>query len=199
MMKKFLTIVSAALTLGVSQAEVQTGSEAPEFELTSVDGKSVSLKSYKGKTIVLEWHNPGCPFVKKFYTPGKMQELQEATVAGGGVWLTINSSADGKPGSHTSEEMAKILADQKFAGTEYLFDRDGLVGKTYGAKTTPHIYIIDKEGNVVYQGAIDSKKSTKSKDIAGATNYVETTLKALSEGKDITPSQTPAYGCGVKY
>jgi len=185
---------------GFASAEVQNGSEAPAFSLKNLAGETVSLSDFKGKTDVLEWSNPDCPFVKKFYKPGKMQEWQKSTTEAGGVWLTINSSAKGKSGYYSASEMATKLENSGgYNGSAYLLDTDGKVGKTYGAKTTPHIYIIDKEGNLAYQGAIDSKKSVNAADIDEATNYIVKTLAALESGDKVSPDKTKPYGCSVKY
>lgn len=175
------------------------GALAPEFTLSDAGGKSRSLADYKGKWVVLEWVNYDCPFVKKHYGSGNMQKLQAAAKTKGAVWLSINSSAPGKQGHFAGAELAKRIADEKAAPEAYLLDPDGKVGKTYNAKTTPTMFIINPEGLVVYAGAIDDKASTDREDIATAKNYVQAALDAGMAGKPVETAATQAYGCGVKY
>ncbi|MEM1133421.1 MAG: thioredoxin family protein [Pseudomonadota bacterium] len=192
------TLGSYAL-IAPSQAAVQTGAEARGFMLTNADGERVSLRDYRGKTVVLEWHNPGCPFVQKHYNSGNMQKTQAAAKADGVVWLTINSGAAGKQGDLTAAEAKAMIADQDFNASHYLFDRDGRVGKAYGAKTTPHMYIIDSSGKLVYQGGIDDKPTANQADIAGARNHVTEALKEIKAGKAVSVASSRPYGCSVKY
>lgn len=195
-----LTSVFVAVLLSIfTVAAVENGSMAPDFELKGADGKTYKLSDFKGKTVVLEAINFQCPFVKKFYSVGKMQEYQAQAKKDGVVWLTICSSAKGKPGYMTADKVNKKLAKVKAVPAAYLLDTDGKVGKAYNMKTTPHMYVISPEGKLVYQGAIDSKKSTKSADIEKSTNYVTQALNELAAGKEISQPNTKAYGCSVKY
>jgi peroxiredoxin len=176
------------------------GEPAPAFTLTDLAGKSHQLADFKGKTVVLEWTNPECPFVVKHYeSSGNLPATQKAATADGVVWLQINSAAAGKQGDYDVAAVQAWLAKNQAAATAYLRDRDGKVGKAYGAKTTPHLYVINPEGVLVYQGAIDSNRSTDAKDIADAENYVKSALAALKAGKPVATPSTQPYGCGVKY
>ena len=172
---------------------------APAFSGQDINGKTVSLSDYKGKTVVLEWTNPGCPFVQKFYGAGKMQELQKAALVDGVVWISINSGAQGKQGHMTPEEAKKVTAEKGWSGSAYILDGKGEIGKAYGAKTTPHMFVIDKEGVLVYAGAIDDKESANPSDIATAKNYVSAALADIKASKPVAVSASHSYGCGVKY
>lgn len=199
-MKRIFTILSIGLFLTApASAELTNGQKAPDFTLTDVNGQSHSLSQYDGKYRVLEWTNHGCPFVVKHYDSGNMPKLQADSIGKGVVWFSINSSAEGKEGSMSAEEWKKILTEKKSAATATLLDSDGKVGKLYGAQTTPHMYIIDPAGNLIYQGAIDSKPSADQADIAGATNYVSKALDEAMSGKPVSEPSTKAYGCSVKY
>jgi peroxiredoxin len=173
--------------------------KAPNFSLNGVDGKTYTLSDFAGKYVVLEWNNFDCPFVKKHYGSGNMQALQKRFVDKGVVWLTICSSAKGKQGFYDAETLKSMIADRKLASTAYLRDPDGTVGREYGAKTTPHMFVIDPKGMLIYAGAIDDKPSTDPADIKGAKNYVAACLDAAMAGKPIDPATTASYGCGVKY
>ncbi len=172
---------------------------AQDFKLSGADGKEYSLSDYKGKTVVLEWVNYDCPFVKKHYSVNNMQNLQKKYTEQGVVWLSICSSAPGNQGHFTVEVINQRMKEAKASPTAYLIDESGTVGKLYGAKTTPHMFIINAKGALVYNGAIDSIKSTKSDDIAKADNYVAQALDALLAGKELPVSNNKSYGCGVKY
>jgi len=191
-------VLSAVLAAGV-RAEVTTGAAAPDFTLTDTSRTSHNLSDFKGKVVVLEWVNHGCPFVVKHYSPGNMQGLQADYTSKGVVWLSICSSAEGKQGYYTAEGWQKLNAEKGGKATAILLDPEGTVGKLYGAKTTPHMYVINAEGTLVYQGAIDDKPSTDSDDIPGAKNYVKAALDEVLAGKPVTMGQTKPYGCGVKY
>ena len=180
-------------------AAPQVGSTAPAFKLNDVNGRVVSLSDYKGKTVVLEWHNPGCPYVKKHYDSGSMQKTQAQAKADGAVWLTINSGAPGKQGHMSGAEAKALVASQRLNSTAYLLDPKGVVGKGYGATTTPHMYIIDGRGTLVYSGGIDDKPTNKQSDIAGARNHVLAALGELKAGKAVSVSTSRPYGCSVKY
>ncbi len=186
-------------TPGAALAVAQVGQPAPAFTLTDSEGKSLALADFAGKTVVLEWTNHQCPFVVKHYGAGNMQAQQRAAVADGVVWLTINSSAPGKQG-HIDAATAKRLAAEQSAGrSAYLFDPSGDVGRAYGAKTTPHMYVIDPTGVLRYAGAIDSIPSADQDDIPKATQYVSTALAELAAGKPVGTPVTQPYGCSVKY
>lgn len=192
------TAFALLIALAVA-AHADVGQPAKNFTLKSAVGKAVSLSDFKGKVVVLEWTNPGCPFVKKHYGSGNMQKLQKDATAKGVVWLSICSSAPGKQGNMSGEEAAKLAAENGSVPTAYLLDEDGKVGQLYGAKRTPEMYVINKEGTLVYHGAIDDKKTPDPADIAGAKNFVAAALDEVLAGKPVSTPQTEAYGCSVKY
>jgi peroxiredoxin len=175
------------------------GSKAPEFSLKDMNGKDVSLSKYSGKIVVLEWFNPECPFVKKHYNPGSMQNAQKKVVERGGVWLTISSSAEGKQGFLTTESAKSLAASLKLNSTAVLLDHSGMVGRTYGARTTPHMFVIGKDGTLAYAGAVDDHPSVKESDIPGAKSYVLAAFDALAAGESVGTAVTEPYGCSVKY
>ncbi|MEO9601528.1 redoxin domain-containing protein [Parasphingorhabdus sp.] len=190
----------AAISLASPLAAAQrNGAIAQDFKLTDVNGKTVQLSQFRGKTVVLEWHNPGCPFVAKHYRSGNMQAAQKTARQQGVVWLTINSGAKGKQGHMTGTEAKTLIATQNIQSTNYLFDTKGLVGKAYGAKTTPHMYIINGTGELVYQGAIDDKPTANPADIKSARNHVLAALKEIKSGDKVSVAQSRPYGCPVKY
>ncbi|MEJ0063219.1 MAG: redoxin family protein [Alphaproteobacteria bacterium] len=154
---------------------------------------------YKGKTVVLEWNNPECPFVKKHYGTGNMQTLQKYAMDKGVVWLAINSGAPGKQGHLTPETAKTVLAEVKSTPTAYILDPEGKLGRLYGAKSTPHMFVIDKAGVVAYAGAIDDKPTYNPEDVPGAENYVKAAVDALAAGQQPVKTHATAYGCGVKY
>jgi len=196
----FVASLVSLLSLHTAFAESATvGSPAPDFRLPDATGKETSLSQFKGKTVVLEWYNPGCPFVKKFYSNGDMQRFQKTAREKGAVWLTISSNAPGKPGHISQADAPAAVQSAKLDSTALLLDPSGTVGRSYGARTTPHIFVIDAKGMLVYAGAIDSEPSTDSGDIAGATNYALGAVDALAAGKAVEPSSTEPYGCSVKY
>jgi peroxiredoxin len=202
-MMRFLLMVSAAAVLSFNAfAGVTSGAAAPEFSLQGSDGKTYKLSDFKGKIVVLEWFNKDCPFVRKFYTSKTMQGLQKDWTGKGVVWFTVSSAAEGKEGFMKPDENNKYRTENTVASTATLLDTTGKVGKLYGAKTTPHMFVINKDGKVAYQGAIDDKPSANPKELAGATNYVTAALTALTtDGKAsaIKVSSTTPYGCSVKY
>ncbi len=177
----------------------KVGAAAPAFSLTDSNGQKHSLGEAKGKYVVLEWFNPGCPFVQKHYGSGNMQKLQEEFTKKGVVWYAVDSSAPGKEGHLTPELANKQMTDWKMRATAILIDADGKTGQAFGAKNTPHMFIINPDGKVVYEGAIDSKPSANPDDIAGATNYVKAALDESLAGKPISTANTKPYGCSVKY
>jgi len=201
-MKKFLIAAMLAFAFLAPQANaaVEIGKAAPNHTFKDIAGKEHSIAGFKGKTVVLEWTNPGCPFVRKFYGAGEMQRVQSVALKDKNVvWISINSSAEGKEGNLTNDTAKKWIAEQKSNTSAYVLDASGEFGNLYGAKTTPHLFVIDKAGIVQYQGAIDSIKSADSDDIKKADNYVLKALAALKDGSKVEPSSTQPYGCSVKY
>ncbi len=172
---------------------------APDFTLTGADGKSYTLSEFQGKHVVLEWVNFGCPFVRKHYDSGNMQSLQSTWTDSGVVWLSISSSAEGKQGWYEGEALQAQLQKEGSHATAYLIDADGTVGKAYGARTTPHMYVIDPEGRLVYAGGIDNIHSADPADIARATNYVDEALECCFTGVEEFTKTSQPYGCSVKY
>ena len=195
----FAAVAAAVFAVGVQAAAV-VGEAAPAFTLTDIKGASHSLSDFKGKTVVLEWVNPECPFVVKHYEKsGNIPALQKSATADGVVWLSINSAAAGKQGDYDAAKVAAWSEKTKAAPTAYLRDSDGKVGKAYGAKTTPQIYVINAEGTLVYNGAIDSIRSADAADIAKAENFAAAALAAVKAGKPVEKATTQPYGCSVKY
>jgi len=180
-------------------AAVTIGEKAPDFTAKTADGSEVKLSDYAGKVVVLEWFNKDCPFVRKHYDSANMQTLQKEYTAKDVVWLTVNSSAEGKQGYETAEAALKTVESEGAAPTHVVLDADGAVGKLYDAKTTPHMYVIDKEGTLVYAGAIDDTPSVKTEDIKTAKNYVRAALDAVAAGEAMAEASTKSYGCAVKY
>ena len=176
----------------------EVGKPAPDFKLPGSDGKEHTLSASKGRITVLEWTNPECPFVKKFDDSGEIQKLQKELIGKGVVWYRVNSSNPENNGYQTVAQAADYNNAKKIPAVT-LIDADGKVGQCYAAKTTPHIYVIDKEGTLVYNGAIDDKPSKDAADIATAKNYVRQVVNELAEGKSVSVSTTKPYGCGVKY
>ena len=189
----------AAIAFSASAfASAPPGQPAPQFTLADLSGKPVNLADYKGKTVVLEWHNFACPFVQKHYKSGNMQALQKK-YSNDVVWLAVNSTAKTAFDYMEPAANAKQLSEFKATPAKYLVDDTGKVGMEYGAKTTPHMYIIDPSGKVVYNGAIDDRKSTNVADVPGARNYVSAALDEMKAGKPVTVASTTPYGCSVHY
>lgn len=198
-MKTILTITLAGvLTLFTAQA-AEIGKPAPAFTVKDVTGRSISLSELKGKVVVLEWVNFGCPFVHKHYASGNMAKLQETYTAKGVVWLSVNSAAQGKQGHLEPAKMAEHAAAQGNKASHFLMDSEGKVGRAYDAKVTPHMFIIDQEGRLVYDGAIDSKATTDAADIKTAEQLFANALDAVLAGKQVANAKNKPYGCGVKY
>lgn len=196
------TLVLSAIAFSFSTAVaagVKVGAAAPDFTLTDTNGKSHALSSFKGKTVVLEWFNKGCPYVQKHYKSSNMQGLQKKYTDSGVVWLTVISSAEKKQGFETATEANATRAEWKIASTATLLDPKGDVGRLYQAKTTPQIYIIDAKGTLAYNGAIDSISSSDQADLPKAENYAASALDLIAAGKPVKTSSTKPYGCGVKY
>jgi len=187
------------LTLAVALHAASVGTAAPDFTLKDSNGNAVALSQFKGKTVVLEWNNPDCPFVRKHYGAGNMQKQQAEAESQGVVWLTINSGAGGKQGHLDGAEANAFVAQQHATPTAYLLDPDGNVGKTYGARTTPHMYVIDAQGVLRYMGGIDSIASTDKEDIEKATQFVPQVLAEIEAGKPVSVTTSQPYGCSVKY
>jgi peroxiredoxin len=179
--------------------EPSVGSPAPALTLTDTKGKQHNLADYKGKYVVLEWVNLGCPFVKKHYESGNMQATQKKAVDKGVVWLSVNSSAKWKQGNMSPAAWNEEIADRKLASTAVLLDESGEVGRAYGAKTTPHMYIVNPDGVLIYKGAIDDKPTTDKDDVPRARNYVLAALDESVAGKPVSTPSTTSYGCSVKY
>jgi peroxiredoxin len=205
-MKKLSTAAGAlsltaalALVSSPALAGAKVGEAAPAFSLTDSHAKQHNLADFAGKLVVLEWVNYDCPFVAKHYGSGNMQKLQKKYTGKGVVWLSINSSAPGKQGHFAAEKLQALMAEREAAPTAYLLDPEGEVGRSYGAKTTPHMFIVGEDGKVIYAGGIDDKPSTDEADIATATNYVEAALEEALAGKPVTTVTSPPYGCSVKY
>ncbi|MGI9114433.1 MAG: thioredoxin family protein [Chthoniobacterales bacterium] len=191
-----LSLASAALYAADSPA---VGSAAPDFSLPDANGKTHSLADFKGKYVVLEWFNPECPFVKKHYGSGNMQKLQGDYTSKGVVWLTIDSNAPGAEGNISAEQAREVMKKWNTKQTALLLDPEGKAGRSYGAHNTPHMFVINPEGKVIYEGAIDSKASPNPADIPNSTNYVKVALDESMSGKPVSNATTRPYGCSVKY
>lgn len=195
-----VTLLAAALTFAAPVlAKPVIGQPAPDFQVTDAAGKTQSLSAYKGKTVVLEWNNPECPFVRKHYGAKNMQGQQSEAAGDGVVWLTVNSAAAGKQGQMDAAAATAYVAKSGGKEAAYLLDADGKVGHAYDAKTTPHMFVIDKDGVLRYMGGIDSIASTDVDDIPKATQYVRQALTELAAGKAVSVSTSEPYGCSVKY
>ena len=196
------TLAVAAMALVAGNAVAQTaavGQPAPGFSATDTAGKTVKLSDYPGRFVVLEWVNPGCPFVRKHYSSANMQGVQKEFTAKGVVWLAINSTEPGHGDYLPPARLAAWTAEQKSSATATLMDEKGSIGRAYGARTTPHLYIVNPQGVLVYAGGIDSIPSGRVEDIQTATNYVRQGLNESLAGKPITAAVTKPYGCSVKY
>ena len=198
--KLLTTLLALAASTALFAADSPAvGTTAPDFSLTDSKGKTQTVSQYKGKYVVLEWFNPECPFVKKHYGSGNMQKLQEEFTGKGVVWLTVDSSASGLEGYLTAEQANTKMAEWKTKQTALVLDPDGKAGRSYGAKNTPHMFVINPEGKIVYEGAIDSKATPNPSDIANSTNYVKVALEESMGGKTVSNANTKPYGCSVKY
>ena len=193
------TAALCAFVVAASISFAAVGQEAPAFSLRDYQGTPHALVQYRGRYVVLEWVNFGCPFVGKHYRSGNMQALQREYTAKGVVWLSICSSAAGNQGFLEGAELTQAIAERKAAPTAYLVDKDGAVGRMYGAKTTPDMFIIDPAGRLIYSGGIDDIASTNVDDIPRAHNYVREVLDNAMNGKPVPVSTTRSYGCSVKY
>jgi len=194
-----LLIAAVAVCSSPVLAAPVPGQPAPAFRGIDVNGKPISLADFRGKTVVLEWNNPNCPFVQKHYTSGNMQSLQQKNTAAGVVWLAINSTTESHSDYMAPAKLAAWFGEQKAAPTAVVMDPKGEIGRAYGAKVTPHMYVIDAKGTLVYAGAIDDKRSANPADIKTSTNHVAVALGEVAAGKPVTTSTTTAYGCTIKY
>jgi len=199
MNRKFVILFIILISNLVFAQQAKLNESAPEFKLTDSNGSEHSLSDFADKIVVLEWINFDCPFVKKHYDSKNMQNLQETYTAKDVVWLAVCSSNEGKQGNFSVEEINKRSKNQDAKFTAYLIDKDGTVGKMYGAKTTPHMYIIDKSGMLVYAGGIDDKATTDVDDIEASKNYISSALDELLAGKEVGMQSSTPYGCSVKY
>lgn len=192
-------LVLSTLISNPAWAEVQIGKPAPAFTATDLDGVQLSLASLKGAYTVLEWSNPGCPFVKKHYYSGNLQRLQREFLAKGVKWIIVNSSAPGKQGHLSIEEAQEWMKEQGVSGVKMVLDSAGTVGRSFGAKTTPQLFVIDPQGVVIYAGAIDDDSSASQESVETAKNYVAAALNEELAGKPVAVPVTDPYGCSVKY
>ncbi|MFO6420360.1 thioredoxin family protein [Hylemonella sp. W303a] len=175
------------------------GQSAPDFTLQDVGGKTVRLSDFRGRYVVLEWNNPSCPFVQKHYGSGNMQQLQKEAGAKNVAWLTINSTEAGHADYLAPAQLARWMREQGGASTATLMDTNGVVGRAYAARVTPHMYIVDPQGRLIYAGGIDDKPSARASDIPGATNHIRVGLAQALAGQPLSQSTTRAYGCSIKY
>ncbi len=199
MIKQSLFALALLIAPISAHAATEIGQPAPDFVATDIHGEEIKLSDFKGKNVVLEWSNHQCPYVVKHYDSHNMQNAQKEAVDGGAVWLTIVSSAEGKQGYVSPEEAQKIVEDVGANATTRIMDVSGEIGKLYEAKTTPHMFVIDAEGNLAYEGAIDDNPSVSQDGVEGAQNYVLAALDSLNAGEEVNPAQTAPYGCSVKY
>ncbi len=198
-MKYHLLLLALSSIASSAFAGVSSGSPAPDFSIPDTAGKARGLSEFKGKYVVLEWANPDCPFVKKHYESGNIPGLQHFYTGKGVVWLTIDSSAPGKQGNYPPPDLDKWAKAKNAAATAILLDGDGRVGRQYGAKTTPDMFVINPQGKLIYEGAIDSIASTDTADISKATNYVKAALDQAMAGQQVSTATTKSYGCAIKY
>ena len=198
LMKSVLTTLLFALAT-TAGAALQVGQPAPGFTATDTSGQRHALSEFRGKTVVLEWTNHDCPYVRKHYNSGNMQQQQKDATAQGAVWLSIISSAPGKQGHVTPAQADQLTVERDAAPSAVILDESGAIGRLYGAKTTPHMYIIDAQGTLAYMGGIDSIPSANPADIEKATQYVPTALAQVMRGEPVGKNVTRPYGCSVKY
>ena len=194
-----ITTIALIFTSSAQAAAPVVGEMAPDFTATDSNGNEHKLSNFIGKIVVLEWTNHNCPYVVKHYSSGNMQKIQAQATGKGVIWLRIHSSAKGKQGYVTGEQANEIAKEQGSNATFQLLDSSGKIGRLYDAKTTPNMFVIDKEGKLAYAGAIDSDSNFRPESIKGATNYVMEAINALNAGKKIKVSNTKPYGCGIKY
>lgn len=191
------TILNAGAQPAIAQARV--GTPAPAFTLTDSNGRALSLADFKGKTVVLEWTNHDCPYVGKHYRGNNMQALQKKWTGQGVVWLSVISSGPGQQGHVSPQQANKLTADRGAAPSAVLFDPTGKVGHAYSARTTPHMYVVNGDGALVYMGGIDDQPSARLEDLKIARNFIDAALSEIAQGKPVSVSSSRAYGCSVKY
>jgi peroxiredoxin len=204
---RFSALVQVCPVLGIAwlaaapvcAAGAAVDESAPAFSAPDASGRTRSLDEFAGKFVALEWVNPDCPFVRKHYDSGNMQRLQRTYTGQGVVWLSVNSSAPGKQGHLTGATARAFVQQRGAAPTAVLLDPDGTVGRAYGAKTTPHMFVIDPQGVLIYAGAIDDVPSAEPADVTRATNYVQAALDAALAGQPVATPRSQPYGCSVKY
>jgi peroxiredoxin len=189
----------AAIGASGALAQVQPGKPAPDFAVQDSAGKTVKLSDFKGKTVVLEWTNQDCPYVRKHYGGNNMQTLQKEATDKGVVWLTISSSAPGQQGHVTGLEADELTKTRKASPTAFLLDPEGKVGHMYDARTTPHMYVVDKAGVLAYMGAMDDKPTSNLADLKTARPYLKEAVDAVLAGEPVKVASTRAYGCSIKY
>jgi peroxiredoxin len=193
------TLIGFQGFVGPALAQANLGSAAPTFTLTDSNGRARTLNEFKGKTVVLEWTNHQCPYVGKHYRGNNMQALQKKWTGQGVVWLSVISSAPGEEGHVTPQQANQLTSERNAAPSAVLFDPKGSTGRAYGARTTPHMYIINGDGLLVYMGGIDDRPSARLEDLKGAKNYVDQALTELAQSKPVSANRSRAYGCSVKY
>ena len=198
-MKKLVFIFALIFALPAHAAPARVGLRAPDFTAADTDGRTQTLSAYRGKIVVLEWTNPACPYVGKHYGTGNMQALQKQATGQGVIWLSIASSAPGLEGNMTTGEANAYVAKVDAHATARILDPDGTLGRLYGATATPHMFVIDKSGMLVYAGAIDDMPTTRVETVKIAHNYVRAALDDLQAGRPVATTVTQAYGCSVKY
>lgn len=196
---RFALIGAAVAVAAPAISAPNVGKPAPAFIATDADGRQVRLADYRGRTVVLEWNNPGCPFVQKHYASGNMQRTQALAKRQGVVWLTVNSGAPGKQGHMDGAAAKRFVTAEKAVPAAYLLDPAGKVGRLYAAKTTPEMFVIDGRGTLVYMGGIDDRPTADAADINGARNHVAVALGELKAGKAVSVASSKPYGCSVKY
>jgi hypothetical protein len=199
MLRRALFLLPVLAFAAAAQAAPAVGQAAPDFTLKDTAGKTVKLSDYRGKYVVLEWTNPGCPYVKKHYNSGNMPATQQDAVGKGAVWLSINSTEKDAWDYLAPAKLTAWLGERKARPTAVLMDEEGTAGKAYGARTTPHMYIVNPQGQLVYAGGIDSIPSSDPDDIKKAVNYVKQGLSEALAGKPISAATTRPYGCSIKY
>ena len=193
------TMIPLSATAQPATGKARVGASAPAFTLTDSNGRNLSLSDFKGKTVVLEWTSHECPYVGKHYRGNNMQALQKKWTGQGVVWLSVLSSAPGQPGYVSPQQANKLTADRGAAPTAVLLDPTGKVGHAYGARTTPHMYVISGEGALVYKGGIDDQPTARVQDLKSARNFVDQALSEISQGKPVSVTASRAYGCSIKY
>jgi peroxiredoxin len=197
--KLAVTAIAGLIMTATADAAPQIGKVAPDFSAVDSNGKTVKLSDFKGRIVVLEWTNDGCPYVHKHYSSNNMQSLQKDETAKGIVWLTVISSAPGEQGYVTGPEANELTKSRGAAPTAVLLDPDGKVGRLYDARTTPHMFVVSAEGTLVYMGGIDNKPTANTADIKTAKNYVRAAIDSVMAGRPVEEAVTRPYGCSVKF